>query len=208
MELEIESPVASEVTDLPLIAVPELLDDQEEISRLRYELTERDKTITGLVLENADLKARLEASGTKLNKADMGWGFLKTPEAYQLACRMRIEENKSIPDIAKAMGVVYPVGHKSVGKPRTGVFDGAFDRALDETLLGREIVIKDEGPMDYYELWKLGWLVLGRDWRRIISNKVGKRIAFQDPMTVLTQVQIDSLRTRHHQQRTADQDVT
>ncbi len=120
---------------------------------------------------------------------------LNTPEAYQMAYDLYIIQGLAAEKVAKAMGFFHPDG-----SPRNGIIDGAFNnRGPNEALLGT-IQIREIGePMDYKEYWKIGFsLVPTHNWKRALRDYFSFPPKKKNPVSLLTQAQIDDLRTRYH----------
>lgn len=170
-----------------------------QVAALTTQLADRDQQIQVLTQRGKRRSVPEPMSREDRNKE---WGALKSPEAYQMACRLHIEQQKSAAEVAQIMGLLHITGNH-VGQPRTGVLDGAFNnKGPNEALLGRvvDVLATAAGqPMDFYELWKVGFALHGDQWRRNIARQFGTRpIGRKPPDQFLTQAQMDQLRRHYH----------
>ena len=127
-------------------------------------------------------KPKQQRVKTKPNATPVFW----TPETYQTALKMLIEQNATGPEVAAHFGI------------KLGPFWSKFkNREPDEDLLGAPITVHSDGPMDVLELWRIGYDLYGLGWRNKIEKLFdlgGRVILFSAPSEVLTEDQMLVLR--------------
>lgn len=143
---------------------------QGEIERLKFQL-----------LQQAKQKVIVKQHPENTTFARRPW----TAEEYQRGIRM-FSEGASWSDVACSLG------------RREGEVKGKFiNRPPDEVLLGESIEIHIEGPMSFYELWKIASDLFGEGWRSRLESRFNlpaETILWNPPETFLDDKQMHELR--------------
>lgn len=158
---------------------------EEQVENLRAEMGELRKNKRSRLLASTSRRP-----GRQTTPAARSSTYRWTPESYQLALRLLIEEGRPGQEVAAHFGLT------------EGQIWGKFkNRALDEELLPQPVEVKTEGPMSTLELWKIGHDLYGEGWRAKIEDrfqKSGRVILFRPPAEVLTPEEIQILRRDWH----------